>query len=134
MTARPTFDDAVSRLNGRGLIPALSLCSGLSLYELGSGPGTVAFPMLNQEKVRVLGDAVLRSNAAEYKTGVVSDEDLAYILNGCHKALDDERLRREVPDGAERLLMLVMYAKTEQADLTPRQVAILRRLIEEEYP
>lgn len=106
MTARPTFDDAVSRLNGRGLIPALSLCSGLSLYELGSGPGTVAFPMLNQEKVRVLGDAVLRSNAAEYKTGVVSDEDLAYILNGCHKALDDERLRREVPDGAERLLML----------------------------
>ncbi len=35
---------------------------------------------------------------------------------------------------AERLLMLLIYAKTEQTDLTPRQVAILRRMIEEEYP
>jgi mRNA-degrading endonuclease RelE of RelBE toxin-antitoxin system len=35
---------------------------------------------------------------------------------------------------AERLLMLLIYAKTEQADLTPSQVAILRRIVEEEYP
>jgi len=30
--------------------------------------------------------------------------------------------------------MLLIYAKTEQSDLTPRQVAMLRRIIEEEYP
>ena len=35
---------------------------------------------------------------------------------------------------AERLLMLLIYAKMEQADLTPSQVAILRRIVEEEYP
>lgn len=34
----------------------------------------------------------------------------------------------------ERLLMLLIYAKAEMDDLTPRQVAILRRIVEEEYP
>ena len=33
-----------------------------------------------------------------------------------------------------RLLMLLMYAKSERQDLTPAQLRILRRLIEEEYP
>ena len=34
----------------------------------------------------------------------------------------------------ERLLMLLIYAKTAQDDLTPRQVAVLRKIVEEEYP
>jgi mRNA-degrading endonuclease RelE of RelBE toxin-antitoxin system len=33
-----------------------------------------------------------------------------------------------------RLLMLLMYAKNEQDDLTPEQLRVLRRIIEEEYP
>lgn len=34
----------------------------------------------------------------------------------------------------EQILMLAMYAKNERDDLTPYQVAILRRIVEEEYP
>jgi mRNA-degrading endonuclease RelE of RelBE toxin-antitoxin system len=34
----------------------------------------------------------------------------------------------------ERILMLLMYAKSEQDDLTPDQLKVLRRIIEEEYP
>jgi mRNA-degrading endonuclease RelE of RelBE toxin-antitoxin system len=34
----------------------------------------------------------------------------------------------------ERILMLLIYAKAEQDDLTPDQVKVLRRIIEEEYP
>jgi mRNA-degrading endonuclease RelE of RelBE toxin-antitoxin system len=34
----------------------------------------------------------------------------------------------------ERLLMLLIYAKAERDDLTPRQIAILRQIVEEEYP
>jgi mRNA-degrading endonuclease RelE of RelBE toxin-antitoxin system len=34
----------------------------------------------------------------------------------------------------DRLLMLLAYAKSEQDDLTPRQRAMLRRIIETEYP
>ena len=34
----------------------------------------------------------------------------------------------------ERILMLLIYAKTEQDDLTPDQLKVLRRIIEEEYP
>jgi mRNA-degrading endonuclease RelE of RelBE toxin-antitoxin system len=34
----------------------------------------------------------------------------------------------------DRILMLFMYAKNEQDDLTPEQLKVLRRIIEEEYP
>ena len=34
----------------------------------------------------------------------------------------------------DRLLMLFAYAKSEQDDLTPRQRAALRKIIESEYP
>lgn len=34
----------------------------------------------------------------------------------------------------ERILMLLMYSKNEQDDLTSAQLKILRRIIEEEYP
>ena len=34
----------------------------------------------------------------------------------------------------ERLLMLFVYAKTERDDLTPAQLKILRKIVEEEYP
>ncbi len=33
----------------------------------------------------------------------------------------------------DRILMLFMYAKNEQDDLTPEQLKVLRRIIEEEY-
>ena len=34
----------------------------------------------------------------------------------------------------DRILMLLMYAKSKQDDLTPSQLKVLRRIIEEEYP
>jgi hypothetical protein len=34
----------------------------------------------------------------------------------------------------DRILMLLMYAKNEQEDLTAEQLKLLRRIIEEEYP
>jgi len=34
----------------------------------------------------------------------------------------------------ERLLMLFIYPKTERDDLTPAQLKILRKIVEEEYP
>jgi len=34
----------------------------------------------------------------------------------------------------DTILMLFMYAKNEQDDLTPEQLKVLRRIIEEEYP
>ena len=34
----------------------------------------------------------------------------------------------------DRILMLLMYAKNEQDDLTAEQLKVLRRIIEEEYP
>jgi hypothetical protein len=34
----------------------------------------------------------------------------------------------------DRILMLWMYAKNVQTDLTPEQFKVLRRIIEEEYP
>jgi mRNA-degrading endonuclease RelE of RelBE toxin-antitoxin system len=34
----------------------------------------------------------------------------------------------------ERILMLLMYAKNEQDDLTAEQLKVLRSIIEEEYP
>ncbi|PKO22664.1 MAG: hypothetical protein CVU38_08170 [Chloroflexi bacterium HGW-Chloroflexi-1] len=34
----------------------------------------------------------------------------------------------------DQLLMLFMYAKSEQEDLTPGQIKILRKVVEDEYP
>jgi hypothetical protein len=34
----------------------------------------------------------------------------------------------------DRILMLMIYAKNEQANLTPEQLKVLRSIIEEEYP
>jgi mRNA-degrading endonuclease RelE of RelBE toxin-antitoxin system len=34
----------------------------------------------------------------------------------------------------DKILMLFIYAKNEQDDLTPDQLKVLRRIIEEEYP
>ena len=33
----------------------------------------------------------------------------------------------------DKILMLFMYAKNEQDDLTPEQLKVLRRIVEEEY-
>jgi hypothetical protein len=34
----------------------------------------------------------------------------------------------------DQILMLLMYAKNEKDDLTPDQLKVLRRIVEEEYP
>lgn len=34
----------------------------------------------------------------------------------------------------EKVLMLFMYPKSSQADLTPEQVSVLRKIVEAEYP
>jgi mRNA-degrading endonuclease RelE of RelBE toxin-antitoxin system len=33
-----------------------------------------------------------------------------------------------------QILMLLIYAKSEQEDLTPQQMKVLRKIVEEEYP
>ena len=33
-----------------------------------------------------------------------------------------------------QILMLLIYAKSEQDDLTPQQLKVLRKIVEEEYP
>ena len=35
---------------------------------------------------------------------------------------------------SDQILMLFMYAKNKQKNLTPKQLKILRRIIKEEYP
>jgi len=35
--------------------------------------------------------------------------------------------------GEDQLLMLLIYAKSEQDDLTPNQLKVLRKIVEEEY-
>jgi hypothetical protein len=35
---------------------------------------------------------------------------------------------------SDQILMLLMYAKNEKDDLTPDQVKVLRKIVEEEYP
>jgi hypothetical protein len=35
---------------------------------------------------------------------------------------------------SEQILMLFMYPKGEQDDLTPAQIKMLRQIVEEEYP
>jgi hypothetical protein len=34
----------------------------------------------------------------------------------------------------DQILMLLIYAKSEQENLTPEQIKVLRRIVEEEYP
>jgi hypothetical protein len=34
----------------------------------------------------------------------------------------------------DQILMLLMYAKNEQDNLTPEQLKVLRRIVKEEYP
>lgn len=34
----------------------------------------------------------------------------------------------------ERILMLLIYSKSEREDLTPNQVGVLRKIVEAEYP
>ena len=34
----------------------------------------------------------------------------------------------------DQILMLLMYAKNERDDLTPTQLKVLRKIVEEEYP
>ena len=36
-------------------------------------------------------------------------------------------------DARNKILMLLMYAKNDQEDLTPEQLEVLRRIVEEEY-
>lgn len=36
--------------------------------------------------------------------------------------------------GLDRILMLLIYSKSEREDLTPEQLRILRRIVEVEYP
>ncbi|MHB1339234.1 MAG: type II toxin-antitoxin system RelE/ParE family toxin [Bellilinea sp.] len=36
--------------------------------------------------------------------------------------------------GTDQILMLLMYAKNENDDLTPDQLKVLRKIIKEEYP
>ncbi len=89
--------------------------------------------LLSEEEYRKLQLAlILRPNL-----GVVIPGSSG--LRKARWALEDRGKRGEVRTiyywavAQDQILMLMIYAKNEQDDLTPDQLKILRRIIEEEY-
>ncbi len=70
------------------------------------GNGSPLFPLINNEKVRLLADAIVNSKANWYKDKKIIRNELPTILNGVNSALNDNRLQKEVVSGGERQEML----------------------------
>lgn len=102
---RPTFDDAIRRLNSKNLEGLLEVSSLLSSLELFGSEKSEVFPMLNFEKCRLFVEAIVSSKAASYKSAMFSDRDLSYVMNAANAALDDRRLD-EIVSGRPRDEML----------------------------
>ena len=120
-----SFEDAVLRLNSRNLPFLWKLCSYLSCIELFGREDSPIFPLWNCETERVLCDAVLSSKAASYKSASFTLDDLRYVINAAHAALDDPRLKLEVQSGGERSEMLYQLrrfiARTGNVQLRPQE-------------
>ncbi len=93
---RPTFEDAVLRLNSKNLDTLLETSCLLSCIEFYGGMNSPLFPLLNNEKCRLFSEAIVASKAASYKSALLTRDDLAYVLNGVGEALNDPRFSQEV--------------------------------------
>jgi hypothetical protein len=102
MSVAATYQEGVTRLNACKLEPLLMLSCLLSAVELNTSPDERIFPLLNQEKTRLLADAIIASSAQSYKVQHLSEKDFVYVLNALSQGLDDPRLRIELPSGADR--------------------------------
>jgi hypothetical protein len=107
---RLSFDDAVQRLNSKKLESLLEVSSLLSTLELYGGDESPVFPLLNNERCRLFSDAIVSSKAAKYKSDVLTENDLTYVMNVVN-ALVDPRLSSEVVSGRPREEMLYKLLK-----------------------
>lgn len=99
----PTYAAGISRLNGRNLEALLALSSVLSAVEVyGHAHHDLLFLLLNNEKIRLLADAILISSARSYKEKRLDEEDFRYVFNSLDSALYDPRIERDIPNFAER--------------------------------
>lgn len=99
----PTYAEGISRLNGCNLEALLALSSVLSAVEVyGHDHSELLFPLLNNEKVRLLADAILISSARSYKEKRLGEEDFRYVFNSLDSALYDPRIEHDIPNFAER--------------------------------
>src|SRR5262245_21309440 len=101
-----TYADAITRLNAKNLKHSLEVVCLLSCAE---GTGEHNSPLLrfvNNETIRLLAEAVVKSKAAWHKDRLISSTDLPMLLNGANSALEDTRLEQEVVSGGERQEML----------------------------
>lgn len=103
---RPSFEDAVTRLNSKKLDALLETSCLLSCVEFYEGMNSPVFPLLNNEKCRLFSEAIIASSAASYKSTMLARGDLTYVLNGVAEALDDPRISEEIVSGGARDEML----------------------------
>lgn len=98
---KPTFEDAVRRLNSRNIDLLLKLAAYLSALDHFGDKSTI-FPGWNSEKHRLFTEAIIASKAASYKSKLLNWNDFRFILNGVNDALHDRRIDHEIRSGDER--------------------------------
>src|SRR5215813_7776162 len=101
-----TYADAITRLNAKSLKHSLEVICLLSCVECTVENNSPLHSFLNNETIRLLAEAVVKSKAAWYKDRLISSTDLPILLNGANSALEDKRLEQEVVSGGERQEML----------------------------
>ncbi len=90
--------------------------------------------MLSDEEYRLLQRTlVLRPDAGELIPGSGGLRKIRWSAKG-HGKRGGVRVIYFWAVSQERILMLLIYAKNEQDDLTPDQLKVLKRIVEEEYP
>lgn len=124
-----TYADAINRLNAKSLRHSLEVVCLLSCMEFMGGHNSPVFPLVNNEKVRLLAEAVVKSKAAWYKDRPISPKDLPTLLNGANSALEDKRLQEEVVSGGERQEMLYglqrFFARVAYLQLRAQQSPVM---------
>ena len=90
--------------------------------------------LLSDDEYRLLQQAlVARPDAGRLIRGTGGLRELRWAAKGRGKR-GGARVVYYWHTPGDRLLMLLAYAKSEQDDLTPRQRAALRKIVETEYP
>ena len=107
----PTYQDAIERLNAKSLQNCLEVCTLFSCIDFVGRGASPVFSLLNNENVRLLGEAVIKSKAAWYKERLIEPRDLPTLLNGANSALEDPRLSEQVISGGERAQMLFQLTR-----------------------
>ncbi|NCP15930.1 type II toxin-antitoxin system RelE/ParE family toxin [bacterium] len=90
--------------------------------------------LLSDEEYRLLQRTlVLRPDAGDLIPGSGGLRKIRWSAKG-HGKRGGVRVIYFWAVSQERILMLLIYAKNEQDDLTPDQLKVLNRIVEEEYP